>query len=156
MELLAQVGEALAGVHHGHLGGVEGVARLQLPPEVEGMDPHDQTGLIKLCARDLDEMVARVHQGRTPAGAVVLVGVRITHHHKGVALVAGGTPHTAHAVGALGQVGPHRLPLPGVGAAQGDVVPLSRREVQTQGHHTGQGHGGFSPVVHPHRPGDQV
>ena len=120
------------------------------------MDPHDQTGLIKLCARDLDEMVARVHQGRTPAGAVVLVGVRVTHHHKGIALVAGGTPHTAHAVGALGQVGPHRLPLPGVGAAQGDVVLLPCREVQTQGHHTGQGHRVIPAVVHSHRPCDHV
>ena len=156
MEQPAHVAQTTGGEHHGRLGGGEGLPGLQTPGEVEGVDAQGHAGLVELGVLHAGQKVARVDQGHGPAAAGVLGGVPVAEDQEGILLVAGGATHAAHSVDPLGQGCPHRLPLPGIGAAQGDEVVLPHREVQAGGGHPGEADGGGAVVAHPDGPGDHV
>ena len=148
--------QAPGGEDQGGLRGGEGLPGPEGPGEVEGVDAQGEPGLVELGVLGGGQEVAGVDQGHGPAPAGVLGGVPVAEDQEGVLLVAGGAPDAAGGVDPLGEMGPHRLPLPGVGAAQGDEVVLPGGQVQAGGGHPGEADGGGALVADPDRPGDQV
>ena len=156
VEHAAHVPQAPGGEDHGRLRGSKGLTGLEQPGEVEGVDAQGHAGLVELGVLGGGQEVARVHQGHAPAAAGILGGILVTEDEEGVLLVAGGAPHAARGVNALGEGGPYRLTLPGIGTPQGDEVVLPHREVQAGGGHPGEPNRGGSVVAHPDGPGDEV
>ena len=156
VELTAHVAQALGGEYHGRLRCGKGLARLERPAEVEGIDPQSQAGLVELGILGVGLKTAGVDQSHAPAASGVLGGLMVTQHHKGILLMAGRTADAAYGVDSLGQRHPHRLPLPGVGAAQGNEVVLTSGEVQAYRRYPLQLHGALAPIAHPYSPGDQI
>ena len=151
-----QFAQALVGVAEQHLGGGESFARGQMPPEPVGVNAGDQTGGAVVVHLDVGAVVAGVDRHHAVAAAPVLGGSGLTEDHKGVVMVAGSAPHTAHPADVPAQMGALGHPLHGVAAVELDQVPLAEGQIQAGGSGLFQGEGLTALVGQDSGPGDDV
>ncbi len=148
--------KTLAGADQRGLRGGEGGPRVQRPAEVIGMDAQNQTAAFKLAALRRRLEVAAVEEHGPITQAVFLPGIPPAQDGKGIVLVAGGTPDTAHALYAGAQGGPAGTALHHMPPVEGDKVPVSPRQIQAEGGRLTQAHRPLAPVDHPDGTGNQV
>ena len=100
--------------------------------------------------------IAAVHQGGSIAGAVVLVGPRLTQHDKRVVLVTGDPPDAAHRLHPGAQGGAVDPPLLDMAPVKGDQLQVGAGEVQAGRGGPAQPDRGLPAVDNPGGPGDEV
>ena len=103
-----------------------------------GMDSHNQAAALILPTLHCRLKVPAVQEHSAIAYAGIFIGVMIAEHHKRIVLMAGRTPHTAHALYPGAQLPTVKAPLHQMVAVEGDHVHVGPQKVQAEGGTHGQ------------------
>ena len=97
--------QAVGRIDRNRFGRVEGIAGLQLPAEIGGIDAHDQAQVSVDDLLYLNGEIAAVNEVEAVGVARVLGGVFVHQRHEGVVLMAGAALLAFHGGDSVEQVG---------------------------------------------------
>ena len=121
---MAQPRKAMLCKRHNHLRGFKGFPRLNLIDELLRMDPHHKAELVILIQFNFRKKIAAVYQRESIAFPKILSRFLVTQDHKGILLVAGGTPYTSDGVDMVRHPLPFHLTLLPIPARQADQIHI--------------------------------
>ena len=133
MEGAAHAAETRSAVYHNDLGGGKGLARGELPGEIEIVDAHNETGLSVLSDLSSRCEIPGIHEIEAEDLAAVLIGLMLTEGGEGIilmrALAANGIDRLFPVMQTAALDGTFSCP----GAVEGDHIELIGIEVHAGG-----------------------